>query len=71
MMQFLDYEAHKHRIRTTRIPETWTRLEVQCPACRKIFVAHVSPREDPREGMTVARVRLIRTCPHHQQSFWV
>lgn len=70
-MQFVDALMHRNRLRFARVPETWVRLEVRCPACGRVFVARVSPREDPAEGRQAARVRLIRTCPNHAVSFSV
>jgi hypothetical protein len=70
-MRFVDAITHRHRLRSSGFPATWSRVEVRCPACGKVFVAHVSPREDPLEGRLAARVRLIRTCPRHMQAFTV
>lgn len=49
-MRFVDAIQHQHRLMNERSPESRTRLEVRCPACNRIFVATVSPREDPIEG---------------------
>ncbi|MBI2760933.1 MAG: hypothetical protein HYX51_05855 [Chloroflexi bacterium] len=70
-MRFVDALAHRHRLLTANVPKSWSRLEVRCPACGRIFVAQVSPREDPSEGRQAARTRLIRTCPGHVQVFTV
>lgn len=46
-------------------------MEVRCPACGRIFVGTVSPREDRHEGRMAARRRLIRSCPNHDKTFSV
>jgi hypothetical protein len=68
-MRFVDALEHRHRLLSARMPESWSRLEIRCPACSRIFVAAVSPREDQREARQAARTRLIRTCPNHAKVF--
>lgn len=70
-MQFVDALQHRHRLRMLKMPETWSRVEVQCPACNRVFVGQVSPREDAHEGRQAARRRLLRTCPNHSPIFRV
>lgn len=70
-MRFVDALIHRYRLRAARVPETWSRIEVRCPACGRIFTAIVSPREDQVEGREVARRRLIRSCPNHDRAFVV
>lgn len=70
-MQFLDAVKHKQKLVTAQMPETWSRVEIRCPACGRIFVAYVSPREDTREGWQAARRSLIRSCPDHASAFRV
>lgn len=70
-MQFVDALAHRHRLLARTLPDHWQRVEVRCPACGRVFVGHMSPRDSAREAQAAARVRLIRTCPHHQHQFSV
>ena len=70
-MQFVDALTHRNRLLHARVPETWGRVEARCPACGRVFVARVSPREDPVEGRQAARARLIRSCPNHAVTFSV
>ena len=70
-MRLMDAMSHRHRLRTSTLPEQWSRVEVRCPACGRIFIGQASPREDAREGQLAARLRLIRTCPNHDASFSV
>lgn len=67
----MDVITHRYRLRAASYPAAWARLEVQCPVCRRVFVARASPREDHREAALVARYRLIRSCPNHAGSFTV
>ena len=71
LVRFVDVLEHRHRLRSARVPDTWSRMEVRCPACGRIFVATVSPREDAYEGRQAARRRLIRSCPNHDKTFSV
>src|SRR5688572_15302494 len=50
LVRFVDAIEHRHRLRSAQMPDTWSRIEVRCPACGRIFVATVSPREDVHEG---------------------
>jgi hypothetical protein len=68
-MQLMDLQLYRHRLRYQTLPAGWLRIEVRCPACGRIFVGQVSPREDPREGHQAARTRLIRSCPTHAARF--
>jgi hypothetical protein len=70
-MQFVDAHRHRYRLFSARLPASWTRLEVRCPACGRVFVALVSPREDAVEGRQAARRALIRSCPAHAPAFKV
>jgi hypothetical protein len=71
LVRFVDAVDHRHRLLAARVPETWSRMEVRCPACGRIFVATVSPREDAYEGRQAARRCLIRSCPNHDKTFSV
>jgi hypothetical protein len=68
-MQFLDAVTHRHRLRHTRLPDRWQRVEVRCPACGRLFIGLASPREDSAEGSRAARLRLLRSCPEHHPTF--
>ena len=70
-MQFVDAHQHRHRLFTAHLPERWSRVEVKCPACARVFVACVSPREDPGEARSAARRNLLRSCPDHHATFQV
>ncbi len=70
-MQFVDALQHRYRLMTTRVPATWSHIEVKCPACWRVFVAWVSPREDSTEARQAARRGLLRTCPNHHAAFQV
>lgn len=70
-VQFMDSMAHRLKLASARLPESWCRVEVKCPACGRLYVGQASPREDLCDGRQAARRRLLLACPDHAVRFQV